>query len=183
MFSKGVEEGVVKIPPNRLGEDYSASVISLAKQQYEGTLNKSGDIIVQLLNVTPIGDGDIVLGDPSVHQPIKFESLNFHIEVNEILEGIVIGVEKFGAFLSIGPLTALLHISQIMDDQLEIDLGNKRIIGKTSRKDIKVGTKLSTRVVMMSMNVQNVKDSRIGLTMRQPGLGKKEWIQENNEKK
>jgi DNA-directed RNA polymerase subunit E' len=39
------------------------------------------------------------------------------------------------------------------------------------------------RIVALSLNERNPRESKIGLTMRQPGLGKIEWIAEDRAKK
>ncbi|MCL4325950.1 MAG: DNA-directed RNA polymerase [Candidatus Thermoplasmatota archaeon] len=182
MYLMDTEEEVVRIPPDHLTDDYLSAVNKIAKEQYEGHINSKGDVRILIKDVIPVGDGDIVHGDGGVYQNVRFESLNFHIDANEVMEGTVVSVESYGAFVSIGPLLALLHISQIMDDQLEVDIDNKRIVGKTTKKDIKEGMKVTVRAVMISMNNQNIHESKIGLTMRQPGLGRKEWMEMEHKK-
>jgi len=81
-----------------------------------------------------------------------------------------------------GPLDGLLHVSQIMDDRVNIDEHNQRLVGVESKKDLKVGYKVRARVVSLSLSEISPRDSRIGLTMRQPALGRLEWIQEAHKK-
>ena len=42
---------------------------------------------------------------------------------------------------------------------------------------------MRARIVALSLNERNPRESKIGLTMRQPGLGKIEWIAEDRAKK
>jgi DNA-directed RNA polymerase subunit E' len=81
-----------------------------------------------------------------------------------------------------GPLDGLLHVSQIMDDRVNIDEHNQRLVGVDTKKDLKVGYKVRSRVVSLSLSEISPRDSRIGLTMRQPGLGRLEWIVEAHKK-
>jgi DNA-directed RNA polymerase subunit E' len=93
-----------------------------------------------------------------------------------VVEGTVVEILKFGAFVRFGPLDGLVHISQVMDDHIDVDIGNMRLVGKESKRDLKVGDRVRARIVSMSMNERSPRESRIGLTMRQPGLGKIEWL-------
>ena len=92
-------------------------------------------------------------------------------------------VLKFGAFVRFGPLDGLLHISQIMDDRIDVDDSDQGLLGKDTKRDLKVGDKVRARIVALSLNERSPRESKIGLTMRQPGLGKIEWIEEERAKK
>ena len=95
---------------------------------------------------------------------------------------MVVEVLKFGAFVRFGPLDGLLHISQVMDDRVDIDESNQRLVGKDSGRFLAVGDIVRARVVSIDLNEKNTQDSKIGLTMRQPGLGKLSWIEEDAKK-
>ena len=70
-----------------------------------------------------------------------------------------------------------------MDDRVDIDEVNQRLVGKETGRTLSVGDKVRARVVSIDLNDKNPQDSKIGLTMRQPGLGKFQWIEEDNTKK
>jgi len=90
---------------------------------------------------------------------------------------------EFGAFCHIGPLDALIHMSQIMNDYVEVDVDSGRIVGKENKKILRVGDPVRARVVALSLNELSARESKIGLTMRQPALGVHEWIHEPEAKK
>ena len=52
---------------------------------------------------------------------MTFKLLSFYPEMHEVVEGEVVEVTDFGAFVRIGPEDALLHVSQIMDDYISFD--------------------------------------------------------------
>ena len=54
------------------------------------------------------------------------------------------------------------------------------MIGKETKREMRVGDRLRSRIVTISLNEVSPRESKIGLTMRQPGLGKLEWIDEDN---
>ncbi len=182
-------EDVIRIPPPMLGEDVEEIVRNLAREKIEGSVYTFSReevrdpaerkyVIVLLLDLELVGDGIIVPGDGAVYQKVKFKALAYHPEMQEPVLGYVVDVLKFGAFIRIGPLDGLLHISQVMDDVIDVDVENKRLIGKESKKVLRVGDKTISRIVALTINDANPRHSKIGLTMRQPGLGKIEWIEE-----
>ncbi len=174
-------EGVVRIPPERLGEDIESVAVELARQQFEGQFDSDKNLIVLAQDIELLGPGKVVHGDGAVYQPVKYRGLLFRLNQHEVVQGFVCDVVKFGAFVRIGPLDALVHISQITDDQVDVDLDNKRLIARTTRRDLRVGDEVRGRVVSISINERNPRESKIGLTMRQPALGKMEWIEEERE--
>ena len=167
---------VVRIPPQRLGPDLANVLTELAQQQFEGKLVDGQSVAVTIRDVTPVGEGHIIHGDGGVYQEVEYEALLFRPEIQEVVEGTVVEIRKFGAFVRFGPLDGLLHVSQIMDDRVNIDEHNQRLVGVESKRDLKVGYKVRARVVSLSLSEISPRDSRIGLTMRQPALGRFEWV-------
>jgi DNA-directed RNA polymerase subunit E' len=167
---------VVRIPPERLGPKLETVLTELAQQQFEGKLFDGQNLTVMIQGVRPVGEGHIIHGDGGVYQEVEYDSLVFRPEIQEVVEGSVVEIRKFGAFVRFGPLDGLLHVSQIMDDRVNIDEHNQRLVGVETKRDLKVGYKVRARVVSLSLSEISPRDSRIGLTMRQPGLGRLEWV-------
>ena len=168
----------IRIPPERLGEDLDAVVNDLTQKNIEGKVMGTEGMVVLTTNVEPIGNGRIVHGDGAVYQPVKYDAVIFKLENQEVIEGSICEIMKFGAFIRFGPLDGLLHISQVMDDHIEIDEQGQRLIGKETKRDLKVEYRVRARVVSASMNERNPRESKIGLTMRQTGLGRLEWLED-----
>lgn len=175
-------ERKVRIPPKELGEDINEAINNLTWDTYEGKFNEDKSLTVLIKDVEPQGPGRIVHGDGAVYQTVRYNQLVFKLKDNEVVEGIVVEILKFGAFIRFGPLDGLLHISQVMDDRVDIDEVNQRLVGKESGRNLAVGDRVRARVVSIDLNEKNPQDSKIGLTMRQPGLGKLQWIEEDNTK-
>jgi DNA-directed RNA polymerase subunit E' len=66
-----------------------------------------------------------------------------------------------------------------MDDFVSFSKSNA-LLGKASKRNLKQGDLCLARIVAIS---HKGGDLKIGLTMRQPGLGKLEWIKEDEMKK
>ena len=58
-------------------------------------------------------------------------------------------------------------------------LDNQRLIGKETKRDIRIDADTRARIVTVSVNERSPRESKIGLTMRQQGLGRLEWIEED----
>jgi DNA-directed RNA polymerase subunit E' len=173
------KEEVVRIPPEQLTEDVDEVVERLTQQNFEGKITKGKGLTVLTTNIERVGDGRIVHGDGAVYQGVKYDALVFIPELQEIVHGTVCEMLRFGAFVRFGPLDGLLHISQVMDDRIDVDVSNSRLMGKDSRRDLKVGDDARARVVAVSINERSPRESKIGLTMRQTALGKMDWIDED----
>ena len=171
-----------------LGEDYDRAVEDVTRKELQGSIvdyvpdntsrvDMQKCYVVTILEIRKNGDGIIVHGDGGVYQNITYKALAFIPKMNEIVEGIVVSVvPKIGAFLRFGPFEGLLHVGQIMDDRIEIDEGNRRLVGKDTNREIRTGDKLRVRVVMLNISSSSPNDRRIGFTMKQSGLGKLQWL-------
>lgn len=182
MYSIVKREDVVRIPPERLGEDIDALARELTRTTLEGRVGADKSLTLIASNIERVGEGRIVHGDGAVYQTVKYDAVVFVPQLQEIIDGTVVEILKFGAFIRFGPLDGLLHISQVMDDRVDVDEENQRLIGKDSRRDLRIGDKVRTRIVALSLNERAPRESKIGLTMRQPALGKHEWIEEDRSK-
>jgi len=182
MYVKIRAVDVVRVPPERLGEDLQVVVKEILQEKLEGRLDKRIGMFIAILDVVDIKEGRILIGDASVYYETIFDVLVFRPKMQEIVEGEVVEIVEFGAFVEIGPLDGLLHISQITDEYISYDEKGVKLVTKDTGRTLGEGDKLRARIVAISLNERDPSDSKIGLTMRQPGLGKLEWIEEDREK-
>jgi DNA-directed RNA polymerase subunit E' len=171
-------EDTIRIPPEKFGEDLDKVIEETVQKTFEGTMRKQYGLIVVADNIKPLGDGIVIHGDGAMYQKVTFDALMFKPELQEVLDGIVCEIVEFGAFCHIGPLDALIHMSQIMNDYVEVDSTAEMIVGKEKKKTLKIGDAVRARVVAVSLNELSARESKIGLTMRQPALGAHEWLKE-----
>lgn len=176
-------EDTVRILPEKFGKDLDKVVEEIVQKTFEGTMRKNHGVIVVADNIKAVGDGIIIHGDGAMYQHVSFDALMFRPDLQEVIDGIVCEIVEFGAFCHIGPLDALIHMSQIMNDYVEVDSESELIVGKEKKKTLKTGDAIRARIVAVSMNDLSARESKIGLTMRQPALGAHEWIYEPKEDK
>ncbi len=174
-------QDTIRISPDQFGEDLDEVVQHIVEQTFEGTMRKNQGIIVVADNIEPVGDGIVIHGDGAMYQKVQFDALTFKPEMQEVVDGIVCEIVEFGAFCHIGPIDALIHMSQIMNDYVEVDADNEIITGKQKKQMLKVGEPVRARIVAVSMNELSARESKIGLTMRQPALGAHSWIGQQDE--
>ncbi len=183
MYVIASKEDVVRIPPQLLGEDFDKLASRLTQESFQNKVEADGSYTVLVKDIKPVGEGRIIHGDGAVYQKVKFETLMFRPALHEVIEGYICEILKFGAFVRFGPLDGLLHISQIMDDRIDIDVEGRRLLGKDTKRELRLGDAVRARIVSLSINERSPRESKIGLTMRQPGLGKLEWIEEERKKR
>ncbi len=177
MYKRMKLEGVAKIEPEHLGEPLEAAVDRALREKYEAVVDKTLGTIVAVLGADHIGDGHILAGDGAIYYQVIFDALVYKPEMQEIIEGEVVEIVKFGAFLSMGPFDGLLHVSQITNEYISYDEKNARLVSKESNKSLGEGDKVRARVIAVSLNEKEPRESKIGLTMRQTGLGRLEWLE------
>lgn len=178
MYARIKIRDTVRVVPTRLNEDIESVIMDLLWEQFEGKLDREYGMIIGIEDIEDIGEGKIIEGDGAVYFDVTFTAIVFKPLIQEIVEGEVVEIVEFGAFVSIGPLDALLHMSQITDDYMTYDEKNKRLVGKETKKVLQEGDFVRARIVALSLKEREPDKSKIGLTMRQPWLGSLKWIEE-----
>ncbi len=170
----------IKVPPTRFGMPLKQAIKESIAERYENVLDRNFGMGLSVVNVSEIGEGKIVPGDPSIHYLVTFDLLTFKPELHEIIVGDVIDNTEFGSFVRFGPMDGLVHVSQLLNDYVSYDDKNAVFMGKETKKTLKEGDPVRVRVISISMAPG--KENKIGLTMRQPNLGALAWIEEEKKR-
>jgi len=173
-------EDRIRVPPEKLGTDVTKALRAAISEQMEGVLNSRLGMVLSVASIDKIGEGKIMPNDPGVYYECEFRLLSFKPEMNEVVEGEVIDNTEFGAFVRMGPMDGLVHISQLMDDFVSFDAKNSVFLGKESKRILKEGDMVRARVISASFGSG---DNKVGLTMRQSGLGGMTWIEDDKRKR
>ncbi len=164
----------IRVPPAEIGGNLKKTLLEQAKKVYEGIMDEDMGVVVAVTEVGNIGEGKIVPGDGAAYYETDVSMLVYKPEVNELIEGEVSDVTEFGAFLKTGPLEGLIHVSQIMDDYINYDAKLPGFIGKETKRKLTTKDVVKARIVTVSLK-GTISSSKVGLTMRQEGLGKEDW--------
>jgi len=170
----------IKVPPTRFGMSLKKAIKESIAEKYENRLDRNFGMGLAVVSVKEIGDGQILPGDPTVHYSVTFDLLVFKPELHEILLGDVIDNTEFGAFVRLGPMDGLVHVSQLLNDYVSYDEKNAIFTGRETKRTLKEGDPVRIRVISISMAPG--KENKIGLTMRQPNLGSLAWIEDEKRK-
>jgi len=165
----------VRVSPDKFGLDLEEAVKASLEEKMEGFIDKNLGVILSIVSVKSIGDGTIYPGDGALYYPVEFNILSYLPEQHEIIKGEVIDVTEFGVFVRMGAVDGMIHVSQLMDDFVSYDQKNLMFTGKKTKRKIKEKSIILARIISVSM-VDN--QYKIGLTMRQPGLGALDWFKE-----
>jgi len=181
LFSISTLLDVVRIPPSLFGTALKKAAINILKEKYESMINADLGYIIMILDAKVEEMGKMIAGDGGTFHKVEFDALTFYPKLQEIVQGEIVDITDFGAFVRIGPTDALLHLSQVMDDYLKSDVKSGMIIANQSGRTLKVGATLRARITAVSLG-KAATMGKIGITCRQPYLGADEWIVEEIKK-
>ena len=178
MYSLVTMEDTIRIPAEyiRKGRKLEDHIDDLAHAAFEGRFDEDENYTLLTYGHETVGRGKIIHGDGAIYQRVRFKALHFTMEANEVVDGAVSEVSEYGAFVRIGPIEALLHKSQILDEPINVNPAERRIEGAKSGKLIEVGTNVRSRIVSKAINQNDPRSSKIGLNCKMAGLGAHQWI-------
>ena len=176
MFYKIEVKDRIRVTPDLFGLELADAITKMIKAKYDGFVSQETGVVIDVVEVKEIGEGLILAGDGSSFYDSTFELLTFKPEMQEVVVGKIKDIADFGAFMTIGPVEGMVHIGQSMDDYVSLSK-DKVLTGRDTKRTLKVGDVCRARIIAISF--KDAGNPKIGLTMRQAGLGKLEWIQED----
>jgi DNA-directed RNA polymerase subunit E' len=169
MFYKVQVKDYIRVPPSMFNLSKKDSILQNIKTSYENYISQEIGFVINVINVADVEEGVIIAGDGAGYYETKFELLTYKPELNELVFGKIRDITDFGAFMDIGGIEGMVHISQSMDDFVSFSK-EKVLQGKKSGQSLKIGDKCKARIIAVSY--KDLNNPKIGLTMRQEGLGK-----------
>lgn len=178
MFYIAEVEDHVRVEPRHFGLATKDAVAEQLQESYVKTMHKDLGFVISVIGVSEVGEGIIIPGDGAAFYKSLFTVLVWKPELHELVPGIIKEITNFGAFMQIGPAQGMIHISQTMEDFVSLNKTGS-LSGKMTKRSLNVGDSCLARIVAISYKAG---EPKIGLTMRQPGLGKVDWIEEGRRK-
>jgi len=176
MFYKVKIKDHIRVSPEKFGMELNQAVIVEIKNKYSGYISKDLGLVIDVSDVEEVGEGIIIPGDGASYYDTTFNLLTFEPEMHEVVRGKIKDIADFGVFFSLGPIDGMIHISQTMNDYVSFSK-DKVLQGKESKRNLKVNDKCRARIIAVSY--KDIANPKLGLTMRQDGLGKDEWIEQD----
>jgi DNA-directed RNA polymerase subunit E' len=179
MFTLVTLQDTIRIPPDTFGNPLEKVGREQVKAKYEGIVDEELGYVIAVTGVEVSPIGKIIPGDGATYHKVAFSLLAFMPVIQEIVEGDVVEMADFGAFVRIGPVDALLHVSQLMDDYISYDEKQGVLLGKETKRKLTSGDQLRVRITAVSLGRAG-SSGKIGVTARQPFLGKLEWLKQDS---
>ena len=179
MFYLTEVEDYVRVAPKLFGLPTGEAIDKQLRETYADYYDKELGQVVAVIEILEVGEGVIIPGDGAAYYNSRFKLLVWKPELQELAYGVISEITSFGAFMDMGVMRGMIHISQTMDDYVSFSKSNS-LSGKNSKRALKTGDLCLARIVAISHRGD---DPKIGLTMRQPGLGKLDWIKEDKIKR
>jgi len=181
MFAIVHMSDVVRIPPNKLTNSLKDTAIGILKEKYESMISPEIGYVIMIISAYANSTGKLIAGDGATYHKVNFRALTYFPALQEIVDGEIVEITDFGAFVRIGPTDALLHLSQITDDYLKSDVKQGVIVANQTARSLKIGSRIRSRVTAVSLG-KGAAMGKIGITCRQPFLGAIEWIEQEIKK-
>ena len=180
MFYKLELRDHIRLPPSLFNLKKEDAITKRIRAKFDGYISKELGLVVDVAGIKEIKEGIIIPGDGAPYYETVFELITLKPELHEVMPGKIKDIADFGAFISLGPIEGMIHISQTMDDFVSYSK-DKTLLGKESKRGLKISDECRARIIAVSF--KDIDNPKLGLTMRQQGLGKLEWIEEDFEKK
>ncbi len=174
MFYLADVEDYIRVEPRHFGLATVDAVERQLNESYVNRVVRDLGMVLGVVKVRSVGDGTIIPGDGATFYKSLFTLLIWKPELHELVYGTIEEITNFGAFINMGALKGMIHVSQTMDDYVTLSKSGT-LSGQASKRSLAVGDRCAARIVAISYKMG---DPKIGLTMRQPGLGKLEWLDE-----
>ncbi len=171
-------EDYVRVEPKLFGLATADAVKQQLIETYSDFQDKELGVVIDVLEVLDVEEGIIIPGDGAAYYRSNFKLVVFKPELQELIYGTIDEITNFGAFIDMGVMRGMIHISQTMDDYVTFSKTGA-LTGKDGKKSLNTGDQCLARIVAISYRGE---DPKIGLTMRQPGLGKIEWVKQEKDK-
>ena len=162
--------------PDKFGLEIKQAIVAEVKNKFSGYISKDLGLVIDVSEIEEVGEGIIIPGDGASYYETTFTLLTFEPEMQEVIKGRIKDIADFGVFYSLGPIDGMIHISQTMNDYVSFSK-DKALQGRDSKRVLKVGDRCKARIIAVSY--KDVANPRLGLTMRQAGLGKDDWIEQD----
>ncbi len=180
MFYEVDVEDNIRIPPSMLDMELNNAALSIVKDRYERRFFSDIGFVLLVEDAEVSSEGKVIAGDPNIYYKVRFKCIVFELTVNEVVRGFVKDLVDFGAFVSLGAVEALLHLTQIAATRFVYDKKSKALVSQKPKLAVKKGDEILAKVSTVSWKT-HITDTRVSITMRAPGLKDLNWTKKQVE--
>src|SRR3989344_6019426 len=139
-------EDYIRVEPKLFGLATSEAVAKQLQDTYSEYHDKEIGESISVVEVLEVGEGIIIPGDGAAYYCSRFKLLVWKPEMQELVYGVVSEITNFGAFMDLGVMRGMMHISQAMEDYVSFSKSST-LIGKASKRSLRKGDACLARVV------------------------------------
>ena len=171
-----VEEWIGLLPTP--DEELEKLALEHLRENLEGKVDPEIGIIVAVLDVDVVSGGIMppIPGDPKVYYLVRYRVLTFRPVQLEVIRGRVREAREIGIFVNMGPIDGFVFKNQIMDEPVEYMPDRRGFRGLRTGRIVEVRDIVRARITQIGRDRRRAGGLKVGLTMRQPYLGKEDWI-------
>lgn len=122
MFQLIEAEDVIRVDPISFGTSLNKAAAKILKTKYESTLSPEFGYIILIIDVKAEKTGKILPSDAATYHSVSFKILTYMPKLQEVVEGEVVEITDFGAFIRIGPVDALYICHKLLMNILTVML-------------------------------------------------------------
>lgn len=163
----------IRIPPKMFGKPLKKSATDILHERYHSKIDPVLGFVIMVFDIKIEGSGLVSSTGGTLHK-VELNALVFNPKLHEIVKGGIIEMTDFGAFVRIGPTDAILHLSQIAQGTMRVDVKSGIIHASKHSVPLRIGSKVISRISAISIGKDN--SVKIGLTCNEPNLGPEEWV-------
>ncbi len=149
MFYRVRVKDHIRVPPNLFGLKRDEAILKQIREEYQNHISKELNIVLDVEKLVEVKEGVVIPGDGAAYFETTFDLITFKTNLNEAVLGRIKDITDFGAFISIGPIEGMIHISQTMDDYVSFSK-DKVLQGRDTKRTLKVGDLCRARIVAVS---------------------------------
>ena len=124
MFYETEVKSYVRLHPTLFQEDLEKALLNSLNKRFEGFISKDIGLVIAVSGISKIGEGVIIPGDGAAYYDSEFKLLVWKPELQELVFGTIEEITNFGAFINMGVMRGMIHISQTMNDFVSFSKSN-----------------------------------------------------------
>ncbi|CAG0917009.1 unnamed protein product [Notodromas monacha] len=145
-------EHEIKLHPKYFGPQLMDTVKQKLFTEVEGTCSGKYGFVIAVTTIDDIGSGLIEPGRGFVVYPVKYKAIVFRPFKGEVVDAIVVQVNKVGLFTQVGPLSCFISRHSIPPD-MEFDANSNPPCYKTKDEDIMISPEDEIRVKIVGTRI------------------------------
>src|SRR3989338_6645755 len=102
----------VRVSPELFNLELKDAIHTQLAKDFGNYVSKELGIVVLVSDIVEIGEGILIPGDGASYYDTTFKVYTFNPQLQEVLLGRISDIQEFGAFMEMGPIDGMIHLTQ-----------------------------------------------------------------------